>query len=149
MQLEELARKHHALMREDYDREVAACPRPAYERSKARFKSKFGFEWPEAYWTVMSVCNGIRFNGMKIHPAVESPGFRETLEQFNEDLRESFFEGFIYLGQRDEELYVWDEKRRLYCATEFAGRPIWREFTSADEMFTFLLRRGLDLPPDD
>lgn len=86
---------------------------------------------------------------MKICPAVESPGFRETLEQFNEDLRDSFYSRFIYLGQRDEELYVWDEKRRMYCATEFAGRPIWREFSSAEEMFTFLLCRGLDYPSDE
>jgi hypothetical protein len=149
MTLEELARQHRTLMRDDYGREVAPCPPPAYERAKTRFKSKFGFELPDAYWVVMSVCNGIRFNGMTICPAVQSPGFRETLEQFNEDLRDSLYSRFIFLGQRDEELYVWDETRRMYCATEFSGRPIWREFSSAEEMFTFLLRRGLDHPPNE
>lgn len=149
MTLIELAQEYQRLMREDYGREVAPCPRVAFERASARFKAKFAFALPEAYWTVMSVCNGIRYNGMTLCPVVESPGFRETLEQFNADLRESLFEGFIYLGQRDEELYVWDVQRGIYCATEFAGRPIWRDFPCAEAMLIFLLRRGLDMEPED
>lgn len=54
--LEELARQHRTLMRDDYGREVAPCPLPAYEGAKTRFKSKFGFELPYAYWGVMGVC---------------------------------------------------------------------------------------------
>lgn len=145
MTLLELAHEVRKQMREFYELEVEPCPRPAYDRVKRRFAVSFGFELPDAYWTIMSVVNGVKFNGATICPAIEHPRFKETIIQFNESMRDTFYEGFVYLGKSDEELYVWDEKRRIYCATEFVGRPIWKEFASAEAMYVFLLKRCMDL----
>lgn len=145
MTLIELAQEARKQMSEVYELEVEPCPRPAYERVKRRFQASFGFELPEAYWTIMSVVNGVAFNGATICPAIENPEFRETIFQFNESMRDTFYEGFVYFGQSDEELYVWDEKRRIYCATEFVGMPVWKVFASAEAMYVFLLKRCLDL----
>lgn len=106
------------------------------------FAAEFGQPFPAAYKRVLRVTNGVLHNGLVIWPATPGALFRETIFQANKELREDFSDDFIYFGRMDEELYVFDRRHREYCAIEFVGKPVWKHFSSADEMFEFMLERA-------
>ena len=141
--LSELAVEISKKMLSDYRRTVQPCDAGQYERTRRLFQSRFNFELPEAYRTVMLICNGVKYNGMTICPVSKSAGFRENIVEFNDDMQGTIDPELIYLGQMDEELCVRDEEKRIYCAKEMGGLPTWNEFNSAEEMFVFLLRRAM------
>ncbi|MFJ4143734.1 SMI1/KNR4 family protein [Pseudomonas sp. NPDC089734] len=126
--------------------EVPAVPQPCPEQSimqaEAAFKQALGVEFPEVYKRILRRANGVMYNGLTIWPAVSEPLFQETLLEANNDLRDAFSEEFIYFGQLDEELYVLQLNSQTYCAIEFVGKPIWKRFRDAHEMFEFMLNRA-------
>lgn len=127
---------------------VAYLPQPcgadAIAALERDFRQRYGIELAPAYTRLLRCANGVSFNGLTIWPATEQPLFRETLIQANDDLRDSFSADFIYYGQRDEELYVYDLKAAVYCAIEFVGKPVWERFSDAQTMFEFMLERAWD-----
>lgn len=107
-----------------------------------RFASEFGVALPAAYKEVLRYADGVLHNGLAIWPIVEHAIFRQTIFEANVDLRDSFDSRFVYFGQRDEELYVFETASQRYCAIEFVGKPVWAEFEDDKEMFEFMLERA-------
>jgi hypothetical protein len=128
------------------DGQVASIPQPCSEEqisvTAALFAAEFGHDLPEAYKRVLRKANGVLHNGLTIWPAVPEPLFNETIIQANKDLRASFSDQFVYFGQMDEELYVFNVRTKKYSAIEFVGKPEWMRFASAEEMFEFMLSRA-------
>ncbi|MHC8294226.1 hypothetical protein [Pseudomonas sp. LB3P58] len=119
-----------------------SCPEQAIVQAETAFKQAFGLEFPEVYKRVLRRANGVLHNGLIIWPAVTEPLFQETLLEANSDLRDTFSADFIYFGQLDEELYVLELASQTYCAIEFVGKPVWKRFRDALEMFEFMLERA-------
>ncbi|MCZ2903321.1 SMI1/KNR4 family protein [Burkholderia thailandensis] len=107
-----------------------------------RFAAEFGVALPTAYKVVLRHADGVLHNGLTIWPLEAHALFRQTLFEANADLRDSFDSRFVYLGQRDEELYVFETAKQRYCAIEFVGKPVWVEFRDDTEMFEFMLERA-------
>ncbi|KOY02365.1 hypothetical protein [Pseudomonas nunensis] len=126
--------------------DVLAIPQPCTEQAiaqaEAAFKQALGLDFPEVYKRVLRRANGVMHNGLIIWPAVNEPLFQETLLDANNDLRDSFSGQFIYYGQLDEELYVLELASQTYCAIELVGKPVWKRFRDALEMFEFMLDRA-------
>lgn len=125
-----------------------AVPDPCGEEdiaiADASFKAAFGQPFPEAYKRVLRHANGVSYNGLVIWPAKLEGIFDESIYQANATLREDFSGDYIYYGNMDEELYVFDLKTREYCAIEYVGKPVWKRFESAEEMFEFMLERATE-----
>lgn len=125
-----------------------SIPKPITEeeilKAEKTFQKAFNHNFPETYKQILRIRNGIEFNGMIIWPAKTEPGFDETIYQANFNLRQEFTDRFVYFANIDEELYVFDIKNQKYCATEYVGLPIWEEFSNAEEMFQFILKRAYD-----
>lgn len=128
------------------DRPVPSVPQSVSEErilgAEKEFQKEFGHEFPDAYKRILRRANGVYHNGLIIWPATPEPLFEETIQQANKDLRSNFSDHFLYFGQLDEELYVFDLKSQKYCAIEYVGKPVWEEFLNADEMFEFMLERA-------
>jgi len=107
-----------------------------------RFVSEFGLVLPSAYKEVLRNADGVLHNGLTIWPVGQHALFRQTIFEANADLRDSFDNRFVYFGQRDEELYVFELASQRYCAIEFVGKPVWEEFDDDKEMFEFMLERA-------
>jgi hypothetical protein len=120
----------------------APCDEGAIEAAGRRFMQAYGERLPDAYKRILRVSDGVLHNGLTIWPVAPHPVFRQTIFEANEDLRDSFDERYLYFGQWDEELYVYDLPRQRYCAIEFVGKPVWNEFDNDEQMFEFMLRRA-------
>lgn len=123
-------------------------PSPATEREIAvlanQFHSAFGLALPEAYQRVLRVANGVLFDGLTIWPTQPYWLFRESLVDANSDLREMVEESLIYLGKRDDSVFVLDPARQVYAALEISSLAEWETFPDADVMMASILERVLD-----
>lgn len=120
------------------------CSEEEIAAADARFKAAFGQPFPEAYKRVLRRANGVYYDGLVIWPAKTEEFFDETIHQANNSLSQDFSEDYIYWGNMDEELYVFDLRTRGYCAIEYVGKPVWMRFENAEEMFVFMLERALE-----
>lgn len=120
----------------------AACQEAEIVTADRRFASEFGVALPGAYKEVLRRADGVIHNGLTIWPIAEHVIFRQTIFEANVDLRDSFDGGFVYFGQRDEELYVFETASQRYCSIEFVGKPVWAKFRDDAEMFEFMLERA-------
>ena len=118
------------------------CPELQIADTNAAFLAEFGHALPDAYLRILRRANGVMHDGLTVWPASSEPLFRETIIEANRDLRETLSDAYLYFGQRDEELYVFDVAAGYWCAIEFVGMPEWMRFASADEMFQFMLTRA-------
>jgi len=119
-----------------------ACTEDEIITADSRFSREFEFALPAAYKEVLRYADGVIFNGLTIWPLEKQALFRETIFEANSNLRDSFDNRFVYFGQRDEELYVFELATQRYCAIEFVGKPVWAEFQNDTEMFEFMLERA-------
>jgi hypothetical protein len=119
-----------------------ACQEAEIAAADRRFVGEFGVALPIAYKELLRNADGVLHNGLTIWPVAEHAIFRQTIFEANADLRDSFESRFIYFGQRDEELYVFETVAQRYCAIEFVGMPVWAEFKDDREMFEFMLERA-------
>lgn len=128
------------------DLPVERRPGPSAEANIAaadrRFSERYGFPLPEAYKRMLRHANGVLHNGLVIWPISDQEGFRQSIFEANDDLRETFDGRYVYLAQWDEELYVFDIAKKRYVALEFVGKPVWMEFGSDEQMFEFMLERA-------
>jgi hypothetical protein len=85
---------------------------------------------------------GVLHNGLNIWPIEPHALFRQTIFESNADLSDLFDNRFVYFGQRDKELYVFEPAKQCYCAIEFVGKPVWAEFQNDPDMFEFMLQRA-------
>ena len=115
---------------------------PCTEKEISDAESQFGFVFPDTYKRILRHSNGVSHNGLVIWPATSGPLFQETIYQANDNLREDFSNAFLYFAQNDEELYVLKIEKQEYCAMEYVGKAIWKQFSGPDEMFQFLLQRA-------
>jgi hypothetical protein len=118
------------------------CSEDEITIAESQFKNEFGYSFPEAYKRVLRRANGVMHNGLIIWPAKPQAIFQETIFQVNINFRDSFSDEYLYFAQMDEELYVFNINTQEYCAIEFVGKPVWKQFVSADEMFLFVLERA-------
>lgn len=131
-----------AFLREE--RRPPPCTDAQIEEADRAFTAQFGRPLPPAYRRVLREANGLKHNGLTVWPIRQHFAFQQTVFEANEDLRENFSDQFVYYGQRDEELYVFDLGRQRYCAIEFVGKPAWREFDDDVQMFEFMMHRAWD-----
>ena len=94
------------------------CSEDEILKAEKAFNAKFKGDFPDAYKRVLRRANGISHNGLTVWPAKREPLFRETILEANVDFQENFSDDFIYYGQWDEELYVFDLRTKEYCAIE-------------------------------
>ncbi len=106
--------------------------------------SEYKFQLPDAMEHLLSLSNGILFNGLTIWPTRKYWLFHESFTEANTHLRESFNKEFIYFGTRDEELYIYNLVAQQYQAIEYVGEAEWNTFPTAQSMFEFMLSRALD-----
>lgn len=142
MSIEELAAHMTDYLRAE--RRPPPCTEGQIDEADRAFARQFAHPLPEAYKRVLRRANGLMHNGLTVWPIRPHFVFRQTLFEANEDLRENFSDQFLYFGQRDEELYVFDIERHRYCAIEFVGKPVWMEFDDDIRMFEFMLHRAWD-----
>lgn len=122
----------------------APCDGDAIAAAGLRFMQAYGEPLPAAYQRILRVSDGVLHNGLIVWPVAPHAVFRQTLFEANDDLRDSFDERYLYFGQWDEELYVFDTTTKRYCAIEFVGKPVWNEFDNDEQMFEYMLRRAWD-----
>jgi hypothetical protein len=116
------------------------------------FQRRFRHALPESYKRVLQVANGLHFNGMTLWPTARKtfPSMVwESLIEVNIDLREGFAEEFLYFGQMDEELYVFEPSTGIYKAIEYTCLDGWKTFKDAEAMLVYLLRRALAIFDDE
>lgn len=125
---------------------VPSVPGPVSEAEIAKaensFRKMFGVGFPDSYKRVLRVANGIEYNGLTIWPVKREPLFSETIIQANQEFQEELSDNYLYFAQMEEELYVFDIKTSEYCAIEFVGLPVWKRFSSSEEMYDFMLSRA-------
>lgn len=140
MTIEELAAQMTAFLR--VERRPPPCTEAEIDAADRAFARQYARPLPEAYKRVMRHANGLKHNGLTVWPIRPHFVFQQTVFEANDDLRDTFSDHFLYYGQRDEELYVFDLRRQRYCAIEFVGKPVWMEFDDDTQMFEFMLRRA-------
>lgn len=140
MTIEELAAHMTDFLRAE--RRPLPCSEAEIDAADRAFARQFGHPLPEAYKRILRKANGLKHNGLTVWPIRPHFVFQQTVFEANDDLRETFSDQFLYFGQRDEELYVFDIGRQRYCAIEFVGKPVWMEFDDDTQMFDFMLRRA-------
>lgn len=123
---------------------IPPCSELQITKAEASFNAKFGHAFPEPFKIILNHSNGIKHNGLMIWPATSLSIFQETIQQANSNLRASFSDRYIYFGQRDDELYTFNVQSKEFCAIELYGKREWQKFSSADEMFNFMLERAWD-----
>ena len=112
---------------------------------KSEIKDKFNYIIPSAFERLLSYSNGVMFNGLVIWPTEKYWLFQESFMEANINLRDSFDERFLYFGNRDEELYIYNPKTMTYQGIEYIGDTAWVEFDDLEEMLKFMLNRSLEL----
>lgn len=122
----------------------APCTEEDISTAEINFKREFGHSFPDAYKRILRMSNGVIHNGLVIWPVKPQPYFEETIIEANSNFRETFSDEYLYFAQKDEELYVLRIKTNEFCAIEFVGKPVWKRFSNADEMFQFALERAWD-----
>ncbi len=124
-------------------------PFPASDAEILKFKNevkdKFNYIIPSAFEKLLSYSNGLMFNGLVIWPTSKYWLFQESFMDANINLRDSFDERFLYFGNRDEELYVYNPETMTYQGIEYIGDTAWVEFDELEEMLEFMLKRSLEL----
>jgi hypothetical protein len=119
------------------------CDERTIERESVSFTTQVGRALDETYLALMSNANGVMFNGMVIFPLCKHAHRDLSIAQENEDLREHFSEDYLFYGNFDEELYCYHIPTEKYLAIEYATDSPWEQFASADEMFAYMIKRGL------
>lgn len=109
-----------------------------------KFHMEFSFNLPEIYRQLLSLSNGILFNGLTIWPTKAHGLFHEGMLEANVHLKESYNTDCIFFGTRDDELYIYQLANKSYQAIEYVGEAKWNEFNDAQSMFEFMLSRSLD-----
>jgi hypothetical protein len=142
LSIEELAEHMTAFLREE--RRPPPCTEEQIEAADRAFARQFSRPLPEAYKRVLRRANGLKHNGLILWPIKPHFVFQQTVFEANEDLRDNFSDKFVYFGQRDEELYVFDNDRQRYVAIEFVGKSVWMEFNDDVHMFEFMMHRAWD-----
>lgn len=142
MSIEELIDAMKLKLTEWSEPQPGPCTELEILSAETIFFKAFGHRFPDAYKRILRATNGFYFDGMTIWPIKPEPGFEETISQANQNLNEYFSRDFVYFGQNGEELYVLNLKTSHYCAIEFVGKPVWREFADAEEMYRFMLERN-------
>lgn len=126
------------------ERRPPQCTDAQIDSADRAFTKQLGHPLPEAYKRVLYCANGLKHNGLIVWPIRPYFVFQQTIFEANEDLRDSLSDQFLYYGQWDEELYVFDLDRKRYCAIEFVGKQAWMEFEDDTKMFEFMMHRAWD-----
>ena len=128
--------------------ESSGTPSPADEEEINKFKREmereFNYLIPSYLEELLSYSNGVMFNGLTIWPTQQYWLFHESFAEANLDLRERINENYIYFGNRDEELYIYNPITNKYEGIEYIGDTAWVQFDSLDVMFEFMLNRSLE-----
>lgn len=129
--------------------EAPGLPYPVGDEGLLKFKNevkdKFNYVIPAAFEKLLSYSNGVMFNGLIIWPTEKYWLFQESFMEANINLRDSFDERFLYFGNRDEELYIYNPETMTYQGIEYIGDTAWVEFDELEEMIEFMLGRSLEL----
>ncbi len=145
MSIEQLVNTINSEIRESYhESPPVGATADEIAKLKEDFFKKFNYNLPAIFEKLLSLSNGILFNGLTIWPTHKYWLFLESFIEANTHLRESFNNNLIYFGTRDEELYVYNLQVETYQALEYVGEAEWNDFATADEMFEFMLSRALD-----
>ena len=142
MSIERLVAAIQELRRENAEFVSPPASEAAIDALSAQFQSEFGLPLPDAYQRILRLSDGIVFDGLTVWPTHRYWPFQESLIEANQDLREE--ESLIYFGQRDDIVFVWDQKREVYAALELSGLSEWETFATAEEMVVFMLQRVVD-----
>lgn len=146
MSIEILINKVNHLLKEY---EAPGLPSQASDAEILKFKNevkdKFNYQIPSAFEKLLSYSNGVMFNGLIIWPTEKYWLFQESFMEANINLRDSFDERFLYFGNRDEELYIYNPETMTYQGIEYIGDTPWVEFDELEEMLEFMLKRSLEL----
>ncbi len=74
---------------------------------------------------------------MTIWPCAPHWKFTESVVPANREMRERISEDFLYFGQRDDSVFVWETSTVRWQA-------VWEEFSDAESMLVFMLERPMD-----
>lgn len=128
--------------------ESIGLPEPASPGEIETFKksvfTNLNYALPSAFEKLLTCSNGVLFNGLTIWPTKKYWMFKESFIEANMHLRESFNDKTIYLGTRDEELYIFNTEMKQYQAIEYVGEARWETFKDAEKMILFMLARALE-----
>lgn len=126
--------------RAKYDLE---CPPPAspqvVEQMATEFKRQFEVDLPPAYRDFLLLSDGLREDGLTMWPAARHGEFSESLISANVTLRETQNEDPVYLGMRDDSLFVWDLNTGRYIAVDVVALDEWQVFDCCEDMLRFML----------
>jgi len=115
------------------------------QRFKTEVQNKYNYTIPSVFQKLLSYSNGIMFNGLTIWPTEKYWLFQESFMDANSNLREFMDDRFLYFGNRDEELYIFNPNEMAYQAIDYISDTAWEEFDNFEAMIEFMLKRALDL----
>ncbi len=133
------------------------APRPCTKgeilAAEKKFMEWFDHPFAEAYKRILRKTNGIFCNGLTIWPIEKEPGFLETMLEANEQLEIYYSGEFLYFGEFEDNLYVFDKNSSEYVEMAFVGKSPRKRFENVDTMYEFMLERALnrefDMKPDE
>ena len=122
-----------------------AASEEAIAEVSARFEREIGHRLPEAYLNLLRITNGIAGDGLIIWPAERiepEEEFKESIVEANLSFRSIVSDDFIYLGQRDDSVFVMDTLSGRFMALEICGLAEWEDFENCGEMIEFMLEQA-------
>lgn len=116
-----------------------AASEAAITATAAAFKRLVGHDLPEAYRELLRLSDGVYQDGLTLWPTVANEEFDESIVEANLSFRELVHDGYLYLGQRDDSVFVQDIATGRFLAVELNGLSDWEEFSSCEAMIEFML----------
>lgn len=118
----------------------------------------YGYSLPDAYLKLISVSDGINFNGYTIYASRTNPisghadrfieGFVEANDLW-EDYEENADHHLLMFGETGDDLYLFDRRDNKFKVTDKVGGDAYEEFDTFEELAELLLKSALGIFNDN
>lgn len=114
-----------------------------------KVKKEFGAELPKAYREFLQLTNGMVYNGHNIYGIRgEEEAEMDLIEQTRDFGSEDWTENYLFLGDSDMDLYVYDTEGDTYDVMD-PGGEVWESFDTCEELLEYILKSSLGLIEED
>ena len=118
----------------------------SYDR---KVKDKFGVGLPKAYKEFLRLSNGMMYNGHNIYGIRgEDESYMDMLQQTEFFGSEDWAEKYLFFGDSDMDMYVYDTENKTYEVQDTGGET-WESFDTCEELLEYILKSSLDLLEND
>lgn len=145
--------KIHAICKEYDDPVFAAASEATIAATAKDFNQRFGFQLPDGYLDFLRLSDGLDADGTIIWPTTTmgDPGeyITESIVDANLSFRSLIDDGYLFLGQRDDSVFVKDLVTGRFLAAEIVGMAEWETFPNCEAMIEFMLATVAGVFPEE